>query len=128
MKDLKAQVALEYIFAFLMWLFICSIIYFALNPYIVTLTAQYTLVGYSETVQGINEVALSDVDGLRYIYVHQNINNTLSFNNTIAVLHTENRDIIIPSHVAYLYAEDFHRGDKFLIKNQDGEILIPKVS
>lgn len=124
---MRAQIALEYIAAFLTWIIVCAVMTFMLNSYVSTLSLESEIMSYSATVQKLNEIAASDTDGMRYQYGHNRINNTISFNNSIASIHTRDRDILHPSPVSYAFSEDFHLGDTMLIKNQDGQVIIVRL-
>ncbi|MFH1448462.1 MAG: hypothetical protein ABIG39_06370 [Candidatus Micrarchaeota archaeon] len=124
---MRAQIALEYIFAFLMWIIICTITVFMINPYVSALSSGFTTMSYSATIQKLNEIAASDLDGMKHTQVYHKINNTLSFNNTIVAIHTTDGEVIIGSQLTYTYADNFNQGDRMLIKNNGDDILVIRV-
>jgi len=124
---LKGQISIEYTFAFLAWVLVCVGLAYAISPYVSLLTSQYLLFSETAATQSISEVAGSDLDGLKLLKGHYNLEGNFTFNNTVASFKFSGGEAIVKSVVPYSYADTIRKGDKMIIKNQDGEIRVIRV-
>ncbi len=123
----KGQMSIEYVFAAFMWIIICSLVAYAVNWPLSALTSQNSMRSYSAVAGSISGIADSDVDGMRYFYGHYRVDGNFTFNNTSASLQVGGEEYIASSAANYTYSDLIQRGDKLLIKNQDGKALAVKV-
>ena len=126
-KSNKGQMSIEYVFAAFMWIIICSLIAYAVNWPLSAFTSQNLMRSYSAVSGSISSIADSDVDGMRYLYGHYRVEGNFSFNNTSASLQVGGEEYIASSAANYTYSDLLQRGDKLLLKNQDGKALAVKV-
>ncbi|MFH1470554.1 MAG: hypothetical protein ABIF01_02295 [Candidatus Micrarchaeota archaeon] len=124
---MRAQVAIEYVFAVFMWLFVCTAVSYAISPYISALASQSSLRAYSSQSAWLGGIGSSDVDGLRFAYRHTRVDGNLSFNNTSVVLATKGDESIADYAANYSYSDLIERGDKVLLRIQDGTQVAVKV-
>ena len=124
---MKGQMSLEYVFAAFMWIIICTAVAYSINFHLAALTSQNSFRAYSAAAGYIAGIAASDVDGMRHLYGHYRIDGNLSFNNTSVSLRIGDDESIASSMANYTYSDLIRRGDKLLIKNQDGKALAVEV-
>jgi len=124
---LRAQIAIEYVFAVFMWLFVCTSISYAISPYIYALASQSSLRAYSSHSTWLGGIGSSDVDGLRFAYRHTRFDGNISFNNTSVVLAAKGDESIADYAANYSYSDLIEQGDKVLLRIQDGAQVAAKV-
>lgn len=115
--------SLEYVFAVLMWVIVCTMAAQVLGPYVLAFASQSSFRAYSSAVHSVGEVAASDVDGIRYHYLSYRVDGNFTFNNTSTVLKVGGEEALADFPVTYSYSDIIEKGDVLLIKNQDGNAL-----